>query len=101
MRLTQFKTRTSDAPRVGFPMGEKLIDLAALSSAVKEAGGRVSTWLCEVRDTLEVIKRGGEALVEIGALEKEARANNVATDGRLAFAFDSVEFLPPVHPAKI
>jgi 2-keto-4-pentenoate hydratase/2-oxohepta-3-ene-1,7-dioic acid hydratase in catechol pathway len=87
MKLTQFKTRTS-GERVGFLLGDKLVDLAALSSA-------------QATDMLDIIKRGDEALVEINALVKDARTKSIAIDERVAFAIDAVEFLPPVFPSKI
>jgi acylpyruvate hydrolase len=99
MKLGQFKTKTSDARRLGILMDEKLIDLAALSDT--RGGGRASSWMHEATDMLEVIRRGDEALVEISALVKEARANFIETDERMAFAVDSVTFLPPVYPSKI
>ena len=88
MKLTQFKTRTS-GERVGFLLDDKLIDLAALSS------------IHEATDMLDIIKRGDEALVEISALVKDAGTKTIAIDERVAFAIDSVEFLPPVFPSKI
>ena len=87
MKLTQFKTRTS-GERVGFLLDDKLIDLAAFSSA-------------QATDMLDIIKRGDEALVEINALVKDARTKTITVDERVAFAIDSVEFLPPVFPSKI
>jgi 2-keto-4-pentenoate hydratase/2-oxohepta-3-ene-1,7-dioic acid hydratase in catechol pathway len=89
MKLTQFKTRTSDVRRLGLLSDEKLIDLAALSSTH------------EATDMLDIIKRGDEALAEISALARDARTKAVAIDERVAFAVDSVEFLPPVYPGKI
>ena len=99
MKLTQFKTRTSDTRRLGFLLDDKVIDLAALSSA--QAGSQASSWLHEATGMLDIIKRGDEALAEIGSLIRDAQTETIATDGRLAFEVDSVEFLPPVHPGKI
>jgi acylpyruvate hydrolase len=101
MKLAQFKTRTMDRHRPGFLMGERLIDLAALASAIKQAGAQVPAWLLDVKDTIDIIRRGDEALAEIKTLMDEAQAGRVAIDERLAFALDSVELLPPVHPGKI
>lgn len=89
MKLAQFKTRTSNEVRLGFLLDEKLIDLAALSTAH------------QATDMLDIIKRGDEALVEISALIKDAQTKTLAIDGRVAFAVDSVDFLPPVYPGKI
>lgn len=101
MKLAQFKTRTSNARRVGLLLDESLIDVAALAGSVRQSGGRVSNWLLEVGDTLDIIKREAEALDEIGALVEEARARGVGTDERVALAPEAVEFLPPVYPGKM
>jgi 2-keto-4-pentenoate hydratase/2-oxohepta-3-ene-1,7-dioic acid hydratase in catechol pathway len=101
MKLAQFKTTATDGGRPGFLMDGSVIDLAALALALKQSGGQTSTWLPEVKDTLDIIRRGDEAIAEIKALVDEARAGRVAIDERLAFALDSVELLPPVYPGKI
>jgi 2-keto-4-pentenoate hydratase/2-oxohepta-3-ene-1,7-dioic acid hydratase in catechol pathway len=101
MKLAQFKTKGSDSRRLGVLADEKLVDIAALAGAVNRAGGSSSSRMLEATDISEVIERGAEALAEIGALLKDAMANNVAMDESLAFALDAVEFLPPVIPGKI
>lgn len=101
MKLTQFKTKSSDGQRLGLLAGERVVDVAALAAAVKESGGEVSAWLLEVTDTLDVIRRGEEALQEIHKLINEAESRGVASDAGTAFALDAIEFLPPVYPSKI
>jgi acylpyruvate hydrolase len=101
VKLAQFKTKRSDSQRLGIQADEKLMDLAALAEAVNRSGGQSPSWLLKVTDMSEIIKRGDEALSEIGALVNEAQATAIATDDQVAFALDSVEFLPPVIPGKI
>ena len=101
MKLAQFKTGTMDGGRPGCLVDERLIDLAALALAVKQAGGQVAAWLPEVKEMRDLIRRGDEAIAEIISLVDEARARSITIDERLAFVPDSVEFLPPVYPGKI
>ena len=97
MKLAQFKPKQSDRQRLGILADGKLIDVAALAQSVAQPYDR----LLEGATVLDVIKRGDAALAEISALLKDARANNIAMNDSLAFAPDSVEFLPPVKPGKI
>src|SRR5438270_7367611 len=101
MKLAQFRTRTSDARRVGVLADERLIDVAALARAVRQSGGLSLVWLLEAADALDVIRRGAEALGEIAALVEDARRGGALNDERVAFAPDAVEFLPAVNPGKI
>ena len=90
MKLAQFRTKGTDAQRLGLLAGDQLIDVAAAASLYNAAG-----WLVSVTDTLEVIRRGDEALREIGECADAARAEGVSVP------LDAVEFLPPVWPSKI
>jgi acylpyruvate hydrolase len=101
MKLAQFRARPSDARRVGVLADDKLVDVAALARAVRQSGGHSAVWLLETEDTLDVIRRGAEALDEISALVEGARRGGALNDGRVAFAPDAVEFLAPVNPGKI
>ena len=101
MKLAQFRTQASAAQRLGLLVDERLIDVAALARVVRESGGRAAFWLLEAEDTLEIIKRGSEALGEINALVEDARRGGLLKDERVASAPDAVEFLPPVNPGKI
>src|SRR5437763_181849 len=101
MKLAQFKTKTSDARRVGVLADGKLFDVAALARAVRQSGGHSSVWLLETTDTLDIIRRGAEALGEIASLLEGARRGGALNDERVATAPDAVEFLPPVFPSKI
>src|SRR5215216_3110679 len=101
MKLAQFKTKTGNTGRLGLLAGERVIELAALADAVKQAGGEVSAWLLEVADMLGVIGRGEPALAEINALVEDAQIRGVAGEERLAFALDEIEFLPAVYAGKI
>ena len=95
MKLTQFGVG-GEARRLGLLMGQRVADVAALAVARKAAGGAVAPWLLEVSDTLDVIRRGGEALSEIGLLLGEAEGQVDQT-----FAPEEIEFLPAVYPSKI
>src|SRR5437868_13038230 len=101
MKLAQFRTKTSDARRVGVLADGRLFDVAALARAVRESGGHSSVWLLETTDTLDVIRRGAEALVEVASLIEGARRGGALRDERVATAPEAVEFLPPVFPSKI
>jgi len=101
MKLAQFRTKTSDVRRVGVLADGKLFDVAALARAVRQSGGHSSVWLLETTDTLDIIRRGAEALGEIASLVEGARSGGALRDERVAFTPDAVEFLPPVFPSKI
>jgi len=101
MKLAQFRTKTSDVRRVGVLADGKLFDVAALARAVRQSGGHSSVWLLETMDTLDIIRRGAEALGEIAPLVEDARKGGALRDERVAFTPDAVEFLPPVFPSKI
>ena len=101
MKLAQFRTKTSDVRRVGVLADGKLFDVAALARAVRQSGGHSSVWLLETTDTLDIIRRGAEALGEIVSLVEDARKGGALKDERVATAPDAVEFLPPVFPGKI
>ena len=101
MKLAQFKTKTSAAQRLGFLSDDSVIDVASLARALTESGGKPATWLLEVTDTLDVIRRGTDGLREVGSLVREAQSRGIAQDGRLASALDSISFLPAVNPGKI
>ena len=101
MKLAQFRARPSDVRRVGVLADDKLVDIAALARVVREAGGRAAFWLLEATDTLEIIRRGSEALGEVTALVEDARRGGLLKDERVASAPGAVEFLPPVNPGKI
>src|SRR5262249_7966169 len=80
--------------------GEAICDVAELARAVKTAGGDVPSWLLEINDTLEVIKRGALVLEEINALLSGGRPHS----GRgvaITYDLDAVDFLPAVYPKKI
>jgi 2-keto-4-pentenoate hydratase/2-oxohepta-3-ene-1,7-dioic acid hydratase in catechol pathway len=101
MKLAQFKTKASSRQRLGILAGERLVDVAALARASREAGGRASEWLLGVADTLDVIKRGPEALGEIAALFEDERARKAVDEEGVAWTLAAVEFLPPVCPGKM
>ncbi len=99
MKLAQFTTNATGGRRLGLQADDKLIDVAALARSVRQSGGPASEWLLGAADALDVIKRGPEALSEIGALADEAR--RFLDDEGVAVPTDAVEFLPPVYPGKI
>jgi 2-keto-4-pentenoate hydratase/2-oxohepta-3-ene-1,7-dioic acid hydratase in catechol pathway len=101
MKLAQFRAKGSGARRAGVLAEGKLVEIAAAARAVRESGGQAAGWLLEASDMLDIIRRGGEALGEIGALVEAARRGGVLNDGRVASAPDAAEFLPAVNPSKI
>jgi len=101
MKLAQFRTQAAAAQRLGLLVDERLVDIAAAARAVRRSGGQSAGWLLEAADTLDVIRRGDEALGEIAALVEAARAGGALGDERVTFAPDAVEFLPAVNPEKI
>jgi acylpyruvate hydrolase len=101
MKLAQFESKASDAARVGVLAGERLVDVAALARAVRQSGGSAPSWLLEAADTLDIIRRGAEALEEVAALVEVARGGASLDDERVSFATDAVDFLPAVNPSKI
>src|SRR5947209_1217616 len=101
MKLAQFRTQPSTAQRLGVVADERLIDVAALAERVRQSGGRSANWLLETTGTLDVIRRGDEALAEISALVEAARSGGALNDEGVAFAPGEVAFLPAVNPSKI
>jgi 2-keto-4-pentenoate hydratase/2-oxohepta-3-ene-1,7-dioic acid hydratase in catechol pathway len=108
MKLTQFRIKTSGVGRVGVLAEGKLIDIAAGARAVSQSGDAAG-WLREATDVLGIIRRGHDALDEVGALVEavrragalDARSGGTIDGARVAFAPDEVEFLPAVNPSKI
>ena len=100
MKLAQFKTNESAEQRLGVLLGDVVCDVAELARAAKSASGQPASWLLEVNNSLDVIKRGPGAVVEIEALlsNGDSRSGRGATT---AFAPDSIDFLPAVYPSKI
>jgi 2-keto-4-pentenoate hydratase/2-oxohepta-3-ene-1,7-dioic acid hydratase in catechol pathway len=98
MKLAQFRTRESDHQRLGMQVGDTIVDLAEVASAVKAAGGQPAAWLLEASNTLEVITRGQAALHEIESLLTGGGHERSAA---VAYSLDQAEFLPAVKPGKI
>jgi 2-keto-4-pentenoate hydratase/2-oxohepta-3-ene-1,7-dioic acid hydratase in catechol pathway len=73
MKLTQFKTKTSDEPRTGLRRGDVIVDVTDLAPSVLDVIG------------------GGSSL--LGRL-REVTATT-------AYALDAVEYLPAINPGKI
>jgi len=101
MKLAQFKTKQSDATRLGLLLNDSVLDVAGLALSVAEAGGQAPSWLQGVGDMRGVIERGTQALNGINALVKEAQARGIAQDARLSFSLEAIEFLPAVKAGKI
>src|SRR5438105_6854641 len=101
MKLAQYKTKRRAEQKLCLCACEKLIDVAAFAHAVKQSGSQTSDRMLEVTTTQDVIRRGDEALNEIGMLLKVANQEAILKDELVAFTLDSVEFLPVVYPEKI
>jgi 2-keto-4-pentenoate hydratase/2-oxohepta-3-ene-1,7-dioic acid hydratase in catechol pathway len=99
MKLAQFRTKDSEQQRLGVALGDVVCDVASLARAVADSGGEPAPWLLQTDNTLEVIRRGADALSEInGLLSGEPRAGFGQTR---AYTFEQIEFLPAVYPRKI
>ena len=100
MNLAQFKTKESDQQRVAVLRDDTVCDVAALAREIKKSGGKPAAWLLEISSTLDLIKRGPDALNEIEALLRDAEFRNDALEPAL-FSVDAIKFLPAVNARKI
>src|SRR5581483_6743409 len=73
MKLAQFRTRTSDSPRLGLLRNDVIVDVTDIAPT-----------------TLDVIRGGSSVLKRLGDVT-----------AKTAYALDAVEYLPAVNPAKI
>jgi 2-keto-4-pentenoate hydratase/2-oxohepta-3-ene-1,7-dioic acid hydratase in catechol pathway len=73
MKLTQFKTKISDEPRLGLLKGEVIVDISETAP-----------------DMLSLIKQGSSALLAAEKLTPKS-----------AYALDAVEYLPAVNAGKV
>ncbi|HEV8139740.1 MAG TPA: fumarylacetoacetate hydrolase family protein [Pyrinomonadaceae bacterium] len=99
MKLAQFKTRNSGKQRLGVLLGDVVCDVAELARAHQSAGASVAEWLLNVDSTLEVIRRGAEAIGQLDslfALQPGSQPSAV-----VAHRADEIEYLPAVYPSKI
>jgi 2-keto-4-pentenoate hydratase/2-oxohepta-3-ene-1,7-dioic acid hydratase in catechol pathway len=99
MKLTQFKTKKSDKQRLGVLVGDMVCDVAELARAHQSAGASVADWLLNVDSTLEVIRRGDEAVTELDPLVARQAGNE--RPSVVAHRADEIEYLPAVYPSKI
>ena len=100
MKLAQFKTKNSDQQRLGILIGDAICDVIELARAVQSAGGNPASWLVEVNSSLDIIQRGSSAVEEINTLlDGSLSASRPAQT--VAYALDSIDFLPAVYPSKI
>jgi len=100
MKLAQFKTKDSDQQRLGMLIGDRLVCVAELARAVKNAGIAVADWLLRANSMIEVIRLGDDAVKDLGTLlsADEAGSGQAQT---VAYSINSIEFLPAVYPSKI
>jgi 2-keto-4-pentenoate hydratase/2-oxohepta-3-ene-1,7-dioic acid hydratase in catechol pathway len=98
MKLTQFKTKKSDKQRLGVLVGDMVCDVAELARAHQSAGASVADWLLNVDSTLEVIRRGDEAVTQLDPLARQAGNERPSV---VAHRADEIEYLPAVYPSKI
>ena len=99
MKLAQFKTKNSDKQRLGALLGDVVCDVAELARAHHSAGAAVADWLINVDNSLEVIRRGAEAIAQLDPLvAREPGSQRAAV---VAHRVDELEFLPAVYPGKI
>lgn len=100
MKLAQFKTKDSDKQRLGVLVGDIVCDVAELARTVKASGREPASWLLDVHNTLDVIRRGTTALDEIAVLLNGEQPGS-GRGQAIAYSLDSIEFLPAVYPSKI
>lgn len=98
MKLAQFKTAGSPQ-RLGLLIDDEVCDIAALARAVKSGGGPAPEWLLNVDNTLDVIRGGDSALMEIHSLLNASKDMRPVTV--LAHPVDSIQFMPAVQTNKI
>jgi 2,4-didehydro-3-deoxy-L-rhamnonate hydrolase len=99
MKLAQFKTKNSDKQRLGVLLGDVVCDVAELARAHHAAGASVADWLLNVDSTLEVIRRGAEALAQLDPLVAHEPGRQASAV--VAHRVDDIEFLPAVYHSKI
>ena len=100
MKFAQFKTRESNQPRVGILIGDVVCDLAELARAVQSSGTAVAGWLPGVGSTLDLIKRGREAIGEIETLLNQSQGGS-SRSAVIAHPVNEIGFLPAVYPTKM
>ena len=97
MKLAQFKSDRSSAPRLGILINERVVDVAELAASAAHTTEGQPAWLPGVNAIQDVISRGADALNQINGLVSQTGG----AEGAPAFPLDSVTFLPPVYPGKI
>lgn len=100
MKLAQFKTRESNQPCVGILISDAVCDIAELARAVQSSGTAVPGWLPGVSSTLDLIKRGPDAIGEIETLLKQSQGGS-SRSAVGAHPVNEIEFLPAVYPTKM
>ena len=99
MKLAQFKTKDLAKQRLGVLLGDVVCDVAELARAHRSVGASVADWLLNVDRTLEVIRRGAEAIAQLDSLVTRDPVNQKSMV--IAHRPDEIEFLPAVYPSKI
>jgi 2-keto-4-pentenoate hydratase/2-oxohepta-3-ene-1,7-dioic acid hydratase in catechol pathway len=99
MKLAQFKTKDLAKQRLGVLLGDVVCDVAELARAHRSVGASVADWLLNVDRTLEVIRRGAEAIAQLDSLVTRDPVNQKSMV--VAHRPDEIEFLPAVYPSKI
>jgi 2-keto-4-pentenoate hydratase/2-oxohepta-3-ene-1,7-dioic acid hydratase in catechol pathway len=99
MKLAQFKTKSSDKQRLGVLLGDVVCDVAELARAHHSTGASVAEWLLTVDSTLEIIRRGSDAVAELEPLMAHGVGSQKAAV--VAHRADEIEYLPAVYPGKI
>ena len=80
-------------------LGDVVCDVAELARAHRSVGASVADWLLNVDRTLEVIRRGAEAIAQLDSLVTRDPVNQKSMV--VAHRPDEIEFLPAVYPSKI
>jgi acylpyruvate hydrolase len=101
MKLAQFRKKDSEQPRLGVAAADRVVDVTALASAVRDAGEKVADWLFKSTTTLDVIRRGDSGLSDLKALLDTAHNSGWHQDERFSSDVAEIEFLPAVYPGKI
>jgi len=101
MKLAQYKRASAEGRRLGVLVGDRIIEVGALTGAIEHDASPATQWLLSAKDMIDIIQRGDEGRARIGELVLRVRAGDFKIPEEFTHSDDSVSFLPPVYPGKI